>query len=232
VLSVHYLLPSDCYICVLLITLCDFGLFMANKSGSTCFYVYGKSQCNTTELFIDNMWLCTITVGQTWVKFNSWIGIDGQFQNWNCLFKNNWINKLGIEVCYKKDQYWKVVGSYEVMDDFKLAATLDARMMSLVMSAICWLPRWCYCHQQLQQSIWNWPIAIELNWHWYNGIDPISPIDKIRVGRFLPITVKTMVIAQFLTIWQKYFLPRGETKFRENCHENTQLIGTLTVWNQ
>jgi len=50
-----------------------------------------------------------------------------------------------------------------------------------------------------------------------------------RVGRFLPITVKTMVITQFLPIRQKYFLPRGEmaergeTKFGENCHENTQL---------
>ena len=52
-----------------------------------------------------------------------------------------------------------------------------------------------------------------------------------RVRRFLPITVKTMVITQFLQIRQKYFLPRGEmaeTKFWENCHENTQLIETLT----
>jgi len=28
-----------------------------------------------------------------------------------------------------------------------------------------------------------------------------------RVGRFLPITVKTIVITQFLPIGQKYFLP-------------------------
>jgi len=47
--------------------------------------------------------------------------------------------------------------------------------------------------------------------------------------------VKTSVITQFLPIWQKYFLPRGEmaekgeTKFGENCHENTHLIETLTV---
>jgi len=51
-------------------------------------------------------------------------------------------------------------------------------------------------------------------------------------GRFLPITVKTTIITQFPLIWQKYFLPRGkmaergETKFGENCHENTQLIET------
>ena len=56
-----------------------------------------------------------------------------------------------------------------------------------------------------------------------------------RVGRFLPITVKTTVITQFLTTRQKYVLPRGEmaergeTKFYENYHENTQLIATLTV---
>ena len=42
-----------------------------------------------------------------------------------------------------------------------------------------------------------------------------------RVGRFLPYTVKTTVITQFLPIREKYFLPRGEmaergeTKFGE-----------------
>ena len=56
-----------------------------------------------------------------------------------------------------------------------------------------------------------------------------------RVSRFLHIMVKTTVIAQFLPIWQKYFLPlgempeMGETKFGESCHENTQLVETLTV---
>jgi len=49
-------------------------------------------------------------------------------------------------------------------------------------------------------------------------------ITAFRVGRILPIMVKTTVITQFLS---KYFLPRremaerGETKFWENCHENT-----------
>jgi len=35
-------------------------------------------------------------------QFNSGIGIDGQFQFLNCLFKIFGIDKLGIEVCYKK----------------------------------------------------------------------------------------------------------------------------------
>ena len=39
---------------------------------------------------------------------NPGIWIDGQFQNWNCLFKKNGIgidkffSGIGIEVCYKK----------------------------------------------------------------------------------------------------------------------------------
>jgi len=39
---------------------------------------------------------------QTWGQFNSGIGIDDQFQSWNCLFKKCGIDKIGIEVCYKK----------------------------------------------------------------------------------------------------------------------------------
>jgi len=38
-------------------------------------------------------------VNQTWGPFNS--GIDGQFRNWNYLFKKNGIDQFGIliEVC-------------------------------------------------------------------------------------------------------------------------------------
>jgi len=39
---------------------------------------------------------------QTWPQVNSRIGIDGQFQNWNFIFKKNGIDIFGIEVCYKQ----------------------------------------------------------------------------------------------------------------------------------
>ena len=39
---------------------------------------------------------------QTKGQFNSGIGIDGQFQNWNWLFKKNWIGlKIEIALIHK-----------------------------------------------------------------------------------------------------------------------------------
>jgi len=36
--------------------------------------------------------------GQTWDKFNSGIGIDGQFWNWNCLFKKKELELIFINL--------------------------------------------------------------------------------------------------------------------------------------
>ena len=84
------------------------------------------------------------------------------------IFKKMELELINLELNFatKKNPYSKQasienrLASNEVMDDFKTATKLDptgsgARIMSLVVSTICWLPRWCDCRQQLQQSIWN-----------------------------------------------------------------------------
>ena len=56
------------------------------KNWKISFYYYKNLKIKTA------LWaaLECSSIRQTWGQFNSRIGIDGQFQYWNCLFKNKW----------------------------------------------------------------------------------------------------------------------------------------------
>ena len=102
---------------------------------------------------------CTTEDGCVRHGFNSRIGIDEQFQNWNCLFINNGIgiDKIGIEVCYKRIlnpqislPFNSLIQKYFFHDN-----PTRSRYAEYLLQAVIGVGK---------KSDWNWPNGIDWNW--------------------------------------------------------------------